>query len=359
LPDSQAGETVATLREHIPHMPLVVLTGREDDSLARESVHAGVQDYLYKNEATGSLLARTMMYAIERQEAHEELERRVDERTAELRQVNEALRAEIAERNQTEEALRESESRFRLAVLHSGIIFAQTDRDLRYTWIYNPHPDFAPQFAIGKRDDELADNEGTRQLMRMKQKVLDTGQKLRQDITFPLSDGTRTYDTMAEPMRDDAGDVIGVATCALDITERKQAEDALQEARRQMQAFLDHSPALMSIFDRDGRYHLVNSGTADVLGRPRKEIVGQTFADLLPPEMASTFMRRVKRIAEVQGPLVVDDQIVVGGEKRIFSTILFHLSQRDDEPMTFGSIATDVTARKTCGRKSSSTLTVE
>jgi PAS domain S-box-containing protein len=147
-------------------------------------------------------------------------------------------------------------------------------------------------------------------------------------------------------MRDDAGDVIGVATCALDITERKQTEDALQEARRQMQAFLDHSPALMSIFDRDGRYHLVNSATADVLGRPRKEIVGQTFADLFPPEMASTFMRRVKRIAEVQGPLVVDDQIVVGGEKRIFSTILFHLSQRDDEPMTFGSIATDVTARK-------------
>ncbi len=227
LPDSRAGETVATLREHIPQMPLVVLTGREDEVLAQKSVRAGVQDYLYKNEATGSLLARTLMYAIERQQTHGELERRVEKRTAELRQVNEALRAEIAEREQTEEALRESEARFRLAVLHSGIIFAQTDRDLRYTWVYNPHPDFVPQFAIGKRDDELADNEGTRQLMCMKQKVLDTGQKLRQDITFPLSGGTRTYDTMAEPMRDDAGDVIGVATCALDITERKQAEDAL------------------------------------------------------------------------------------------------------------------------------------
>ena len=99
LPDSQADETVAALREHIPNMPLVVLTGREDEALARKSVRAGVQDYLYKKEATGSLLARTMMNAVERQrskqalqEAHDVLERRVEERTAELTRTSERVR---------------------------------------------------------------------------------------------------------------------------------------------------------------------------------------------------------------------------------------------------------------------------
>ncbi|MGC9356598.1 MAG: PAS domain S-box protein [Anaerolineae bacterium] len=112
LPDSREGGTVATLREHIPHLPLVVLTGQEDESMARESVRAGVQDYLYKDEVTGSLLARTLLYAIERQQAHARLERRVAERTTELRQANEALEAEIAERKEIEEALQDREKHY-------------------------------------------------------------------------------------------------------------------------------------------------------------------------------------------------------------------------------------------------------
>ncbi|MGC9357548.1 MAG: response regulator, partial [Anaerolineae bacterium] len=137
LPDSRAEETVATLREHIPHMPLVVLTGREDEMLARKSVRAGVQDYLYKNEATGSLLARTLMYALERHQIHAELEQRVIERTAELqqsnqdlRQANRALAAEIAERKRVEEALQQSEQRFRTIVDVLPQFVAYTDKDL-------------------------------------------------------------------------------------------------------------------------------------------------------------------------------------------------------------------------------------
>ncbi len=132
LPDSRAGETVATLRKHIPQMPLVVLTGREDEALAHKTVRAGVQDYLYKTEVTGSLLARTLMYAIERQQVHAELEQRVEARTAELRQVNEGLHAEIEKRLQAEDALGESERRYRELFVNSRDGFVMVDPQARF-----------------------------------------------------------------------------------------------------------------------------------------------------------------------------------------------------------------------------------
>jgi PAS domain S-box-containing protein len=118
LPDSQAGKTFAALRKRFPHMPIVVLTGREDKELARTSVRAGAQDYLFKNEATGSLLAHALIYAIERQEnaqalqeAHDALEQRVEERTVALRQANKKLRAENAARRVVEQALQQEKDK--------------------------------------------------------------------------------------------------------------------------------------------------------------------------------------------------------------------------------------------------------
>jgi PAS domain S-box-containing protein len=132
--------------------------------------------------------------------------------------------SDITERKQAEDALRESEARFRVVMKGSPIIVAHIDRDLRYTWIYNPHPDFDPAFVQGKRDDEIAVNKGTRQLIQLKRQVIETGSTAHAEIAFPLTEGERTYDITVEPLKDDSGMVIGATTVAFDITERKQAE---------------------------------------------------------------------------------------------------------------------------------------
>ncbi len=74
LPDSQGLETFTTLDAAHPEVPVVVLSGLGDESVALEAVRLGAQDYLNKDDLTGDLLGRAVLYAKERH--HAELQRR-------------------------------------------------------------------------------------------------------------------------------------------------------------------------------------------------------------------------------------------------------------------------------------------
>ncbi len=110
------------------------------------------------------------------------------------------------------------------------------------------------------------------------------------------------------------------------------------------ESFLENSPALVTVFDQEGRYLLVNHATVQAIGLPKAQIVGQTFADLLPPDTASRFMERVQEMMETGRPLEVDDHMRINGEEKVFHTILFPVHKHQGTPETFGAIATDVTA---------------
>jgi DNA-binding response OmpR family regulator len=67
LPDSHGAETYRTVLEQMPGVPIIVLSGLDDEELAAGAVHQGVQDYLVKGNFDSKQLARAMRYAIERQ----------------------------------------------------------------------------------------------------------------------------------------------------------------------------------------------------------------------------------------------------------------------------------------------------
>jgi sigma-B regulation protein RsbU (phosphoserine phosphatase) len=67
LLDSHGAETFRRVLKHAPNMPVVVLSGQDDEALAINAVHRGVQDYLIKGDVTSKLLGRAIPYAVERQ----------------------------------------------------------------------------------------------------------------------------------------------------------------------------------------------------------------------------------------------------------------------------------------------------
>ena len=74
LPDSQGLETFSRVSTHSPNVPIIVLTGNDDQTLALNSVKAGAQDFLVKGRINSDLLVRAMRYAIERKRYQEEIE---------------------------------------------------------------------------------------------------------------------------------------------------------------------------------------------------------------------------------------------------------------------------------------------
>lgn len=121
LPDATGSDTFLRACREAPQLPIVVLTGSENEAVGIEAVRQGVQDYLLKGPGYGPMTARAIRYAIERkrtlsaleqaeaalQRERDQLEARVQERTAELTSANRSLQAEMAQRQQAEEAHRQ------------------------------------------------------------------------------------------------------------------------------------------------------------------------------------------------------------------------------------------------------------
>lgn len=123
LPDSEGLETFLRIMEIAQAVPIVVMSGTNDVGLAIETVQLGAQDYLVKGHVDNHLLVRSLQYAIERkraqialQRAHGELEERVSERTAALRETNVRLQNEVAERKRAEEAVMQSNRQLATAI---------------------------------------------------------------------------------------------------------------------------------------------------------------------------------------------------------------------------------------------------
>ena len=101
LPDSRGLGTFARVQERVPQLPIIVLTGLDDEETAVQAVQQGAQDYLAKGTVTGPLLIRAMRYALERKRAEEQLARYAQQ----LRATNAEMQEELIMAREIQQAL--------------------------------------------------------------------------------------------------------------------------------------------------------------------------------------------------------------------------------------------------------------
>ena len=114
LPDGQGLETVRRVRNAVPEVPIVVMSGLADEAIALSAVQEGAQDYLVKGHADSHLLIRTVRYAIERQRMQIRLQQTQQalqqqlEREALVNRITTALNSNLDPKSVVDEIVRQT-----------------------------------------------------------------------------------------------------------------------------------------------------------------------------------------------------------------------------------------------------------
>ena len=111
-----------------------------------------------------------------------------------------------------------------------------------------------------------------------------------------------------------------VLVLANDVTGRKRAEEKLLQSHTILQAVIEGISQAIYVKDTEGRYLMVNSAAAYIIGRPIGEILGRDDTALFSPDAARQFMQADRRIMERGQSETYEDSVTIAGIERAYLT---------------------------------------
>ncbi len=111
--------------------------------------------------------------------------------------------------------------------------------------------------------------------------------------------------------------------------------------------FINNSPAIFSIKDAEGKYVLVNSQWQETFDISFEEARGRRPVEVLPEEFSDLSIRHDEEVIDCAKPVIKEEEIGIGNERRVFQTVKFPLFGEKGEFQGLATIATDISERKT------------
>ncbi|HEX8846317.1 MAG TPA: PAS domain S-box protein [Pyrinomonadaceae bacterium] len=283
--------------------------------------------------------------------------RRRDGSTVYLRENSKAIRGEdgtallyegtledITERKQTEEALKESELRYRDLFENANDIIYTHDLQGNFTSLNKT----GERITGYTREEAMMMNIGQVVVPEHVEKAREMiARKATEDVStvyeldiiskgglrVPLEVSTRIIRKDGKP--------VAVQGIARDVTERKRVEAELQASEAEMRALFSAMTDVILLLDAEGRYLKVAPTNPRLLYKPPAELIGKTLHEVFPKEQADTFLHKIRHALETNQPTHIDYSLNIDGAEVWFEGTV--------SPMLHDSVvwvARDITERK-------------
>ena len=325
LPDSQGIETLIRMHAAAHGIPIVLMTGLEDEELGLHLIQAGAQDYLIKGQTSAPLLARALRYAVGRKRLEEEL------------------------REQT---------RFLQSVLNSmadGVVMADETGTFR---VWNPAAEQIlgsgpAKRTVGHWSDDFSifrpDRITPYQIQDIPLARAIRGESVTGATLFikRRSPGNNLWlDVSARPLRDEMGLIKGGVVVFRDITEARRTDEALRDSENRFRAIMDNSPALIFLKDLEGRYLQANRQFETVSHLANKDLVGKTDEEIFAPAQAAVFRENDRKVLQADAPMQFEESALHDDGPHTSIVVKFPLRNAEGRCYALCGIATDITDKQ-------------
>jgi len=274
--------------------------------------------------------------------ARDELERRVFERTAALRLANEELLREMEERREAEKRLRQSEARFAAFMQYLPGAAVMRDVQGRYifvneTWERLMGP--KPGNWLEKTAEDIWPPDRAKNIREGDFAILSKGEPAESLEELELPDGRHYFLIQRFPISDESGLPYMVGSIALDITDRRRAEEALALERQRFLSVLETMPAYVALLAPD---YTVPYANQEFVRRFGKAEEGQRCYEFLFGLQEPCPDCRTFKVLETNAP---EQWEWLGPDGRIYAVYDYPFTDIDGSPLVL-EMGVDITDRK-------------